>query len=221
MGSSLPKQYLQIGGATVLEHSLRCFLSHSKIAGIAIAVNTSDASWRQVYSQRFTELEQDKILISPGGDERCHSVVNALDELANHAEGQDWVMVHDAARPCLSRADIDRLIIAGTHSEGAVLGVPVRDTMKRAEDNGMIIDTVERSGLWHALTPQMFRLEVLYHALTQALYDGAVVTDESSAMEMAGHPVAMVAGSPGNIKITHPEDLALAEHYLNLNKEED
>ena len=127
----------------------------------------------------------------------------------------DWVLVHDAARPCLRRSDIDRLLerLAG-HPVGGLLGVPVRDTMKRTDDTGLIERTVTRDNLWHAYTPQMFRFAMLRDALEEALRRKLLVTDEASAMELAGHRPLMVEGHGDNIKITRPEDLALAAFYL-------
>ena len=130
------------------------------------------------------------------------------------ADASDWVLVHDAARPCLRSEDIDKLIEKAINDIGGILAVPVRDTMKRADDDQHISETVDRNQLWHALTPQMFRLGQLHDVLTLALDNNQLVTDEASAMELAGHKPLLVEGHSDNIKITRPEDLALAEYYL-------
>jgi len=124
-------------------------------------------------------------------------------------------LVHDAARPCLRGSDIDYLIEQlDDHPVGGILGMPVRDTMKRADESGQIRETVCREGLWHAFTPQMFRFGTLHQALSQALEQSLQVTDEASAIELAGYSPRLIEGHPDNIKITRSEDLALAAFYL-------
>jgi 2-C-methyl-D-erythritol 4-phosphate cytidylyltransferase len=141
--------------------------------------------------------------------------MNALGVLAGRLGADDWVLVHDAARPCLRRRDLDRLMdTLADDPVGGLLAVPVRDTMKRADTTGRVCATEDRRGLWHALTPQMFRFEVLYSALTAARERHLAVTDEASAVEAAGLAPRLVEGRADNIKITRPEDLALAEFYL-------
>ncbi|MCH8976667.1 MAG: 2-C-methyl-D-erythritol 4-phosphate cytidylyltransferase, partial [Proteobacteria bacterium] len=147
--------------------------------------------------------------------ERCHSVLNGLQVLSEQANSSDWVLVHDAARPCLRKEDIDRLIeVLAGHEVGGLLGLPVRDTMKRADLSCTIQETVERKGLWHALTPQMFHLDVLINSLENALSQERVVTDEAQAVELSGLRPVLVEGHPDNIKITRNNDLALAELFL-------
>ncbi|MCK5867358.1 MAG: 2-C-methyl-D-erythritol 4-phosphate cytidylyltransferase, partial [Mycoplasmataceae bacterium] len=127
----------------------------------------------------------------------------------------DWVLVHDAARPCVRQTDIENLIIKlANHSVGGILALPVRDTMKRSNPEAEIVETVEREGLWHALTPQMFRLELLFNALQTVLNNNELVTDEAQAIEKQGFKPLLIAGHADNIKITHPQDLTLAELYL-------
>lgn len=210
MQSHIPKQYLPLAEKTVIEHTLAHFVTHTLIEGIVIALSADDEYWPDL------SVSCDKpLLIAEGGKERCYSVLNALAALSGHAEEQDWVLVHDAARPCLSPADIDVLINnASAHACGGLLGIPVRDTIKRAGNNNEIESTVDRNGLWHALTPQMFRLGELKSALQTALDKQQLVTDEASAMELAGHSPLMVEGSANNLKITRPEDLVLAEFYI-------
>jgi 2-C-methyl-D-erythritol 4-phosphate cytidylyltransferase len=150
-----------------------------------------------------------------GGAERFHSVLNGLRALAGHAAPGDWVLVHDAARPCVRREDIDLLMERlRDHPVGGLLGIPVTDTKKSTDEQGNIIQTVRREGLWRAMTPQMFRYEMLSLALQAVVERGATVTDESAAMEIAGYSPRMVEGHADNIKITRPQDLALAEMYL-------
>jgi 2-C-methyl-D-erythritol 4-phosphate cytidylyltransferase len=152
--------------------------------------------------------------------ERCHSVIRALDSLNNVAAPDDWVLVHDAARPCVRMQDIDKMILElKEHPVGGILAVPVHDTLKRGSAAGEIVDTVDRRNLWQAQTPQMFRLQALRQALHQAIEDGFMVTDEASAMEHIGLKPKLVEGHADNIKVTRPEDLSLAEFYLQTLKE--
>lgn len=210
MGTAIPKQYLELGGRRVIDYSLELFVEHPRIQGIAVALSPEDSHW-----QETAYADHPKVLRAPGGAERCHSVLNALDLLAERAEGEDWVLVHDAARPCLRRADLDRLIEhLADDPVGGLLGVPVRDTMKRADPSGRITDTVDRSALWHAYTPQMFRLGTLRRALTEALAGGVLVTDDAQAIERLGLAPRLVEGHADNLKVTRAEDLPLARFYL-------
>ncbi|MFO7603188.1 MAG: 2-C-methyl-D-erythritol 4-phosphate cytidylyltransferase [Gammaproteobacteria bacterium] len=211
MHTATPKQYLQLQGRTVLEQTVHRLAAVTSICGIAIAVNERDPYWSQ---QQF-DVPQ-RIFRAPGGAERCHSVLNALQVVQAHgAAADDWVLVHDAARPCVRCTDIVSLIEqVRADGQGGLLAMPVHDTMKQADAQQRVARTVERSGLWHALTPQMFRLGELHDALVAALDEGYLVTDEASAMEHAGHHPLLVEGHGDNIKITRPEDLALAEFYL-------
>ena len=219
MGSKIPKQYLQLAGKTVLEQTLSIFLQHPKINGIVVAVTSGDPYWQDIY-KTFDRETADSIIVASGGAERCHSVLNALTELSPHAADDDWVLVHDAARPCLKSNDIDRLIdeLSGT-SDGGLLGLPMADTVKRCDNNQQVIATVDRSELWRALTPQMFLLKLLKNSLEDAINSHALVTDEASAIELKGLKPQMVEGHPGNIKITHPGDLQLAELFFTQSPE--
>ncbi len=215
MQADRPKQYLMLAGKTVIEHTLACFWGHPAVAGIVVAISEGDPFWPTLTS---TTLSDRGIYTAPGGCERADSVLNALDYLRDELQvtADTGVLVHDAARPCLSRHDLDKLLLAGRAEDaGAILAVPVRDTMKRAQAASLHIShTEERNGLWHALTPQMARLGVLREALAYALRQGLVVTDEASALEHAGlHPL-LVEGDATNIKITRPADLALATFFL-------
>ena len=212
MQADRPKQYLPLLGKTVIEITLQRLLSHAHIHGGVVAISSDDGYWPTL------SIETDKPLwVADGGAERCHSVLNALQCLSVRAADDDWVLVHDAARPCLRADDVDALIRrCEMHPVGGLLAVPVKDTLKRADTSQNVLETVDRNRLWHAQTPQMFRLGALREALQQALAANALVTDEASAMELAGHAPLLVEGHADNIKITHPEDLALAELFLKF-----
>ncbi|WP_461606846.1 2-C-methyl-D-erythritol 4-phosphate cytidylyltransferase [Aeromonas rivipollensis] len=204
MGADCPKQYLTLAGKSILEHTLGCLLSHPAIARVIVALAPHDGWFEQL-----AVAADPRILRVEGGIERAYSVLNAL----HVAEGK-WVLVHDAARPCLCHSDLDKLITTAMACDGAILGSRVRDTMKRTDGAGNIVATVEREQLWHALTPQMFPAGTLKRALEEGLALGALITDEASAMERAGFTVKMVEGRADNIKVTRPEDLSLAELFL-------
>ena len=211
MGADIPKQYLTLGDRSVLEHTLDTLLSCQRLAGVILVLSPADQRWAEI-AQRYTQQALETV---GGGAERSHSVLNGLDHLATRATDDDWALVHDAARPCVSAEDIECLMstLEGGR-EGGLLGVPVADTMKRVDKELSISDTVDREGLWHAYTPQMFRLGALRTALQQAIGSGQPVTDEANAMELAGYRPRMVQGSRDNIKITVPSDLPLAAFYL-------
>ncbi|CDT19585.1 2-C-methyl-D-erythritol 4-phosphate cytidylyltransferase [Vibrio coralliirubri] len=213
MKADRPKQYLKIHGKTILEHTVEKLLSHPQVAQIVVAISDDDP-----YYPELALNQNPQVIRVSGGSERADSVLSALNYIAEQ-QLSDWVMVHDAARPCVQLSDIDKLISgAMSHDVGAILAAPVRDTMKRGAQ-GQIEHTVERADLWHALTPQMFRAKPLWKALSEALQQGASITDEASAFEWKGLSPALVAGRSDNFKITQPEDLALAEFYLSQNKE--
>jgi 2-C-methyl-D-erythritol 4-phosphate cytidylyltransferase len=212
MGGASPKQYLPFHGRTVLEHTLARIVAHPRITATVVVIAAADEHWPHI-AAGFSDAA---LLVSEGGAERCHSVLNGLRALAGRAAAQDWVLVHDAARPCLRREDMDRLIeLLQDHPVGGLLGIPVTDTKKSADEQGNVIETVRREGLWRALTPQMFRYGLLLQALQAAVDRAVAVTDESAAMEMAGYAPRMVEGHSDNIKITRPQDLALAELYIH------
>ncbi|WP_421143753.1 2-C-methyl-D-erythritol 4-phosphate cytidylyltransferase [Aeromonas dhakensis] len=204
MGAECPKQYLQLAGMAILEHTLTRLLSHPAIGQVIVALAPHDR-----WFDTLAVAADPRILQVEGGAERAFSVLNAL-----HVAQGEWVLVHDAARPCLTHSDLDRLIATAMACGGAILGSRVRDTMKRSDAAGNILATVEREELWHALTPQMFPTGPLMRALEEGLALGATITDEASAMERAGFPVRMVEGRADNIKVTRPEDLSLAGLYL-------
>lgn len=210
MDAPLPKQYLDLAGHPVIEWSLSLFLDHPQISGVCVALDPEDRFW-----PRTAFADHPHVRRADGGDERCHSVLNALDLLALDAETKDWVLVHDAARPCLRKGDLDRLLAAlPDHPVGGLLGVPVRDTMKQVAEGNAVRCTVPRDALWHAFTPQLFRLGLLRRALRAALDQGRAVTDDAAAVELLGLEPVLVEGHADNIKITRPEDLPLADFYL-------
>lgn len=208
MASTVPKQHLEVGGKSLLQHSLEALIAITAVESVVVALAADDP--------RVPALEGlPRVQLAVGGAQRADSVLSALRVLQGFAEEDDWVLVHDAARPCLAPADGDRLVAAVlSRGTGALLAEPVVDTIKRVDSGGHVLGTVDRSQLWRAQTPQMFRLGELLAALEQALAAGAAITDEASAMEWAGHPVAVVLGSSRNLKVTVPEDLALAAFYL-------
>ncbi|OIQ22632.1 2-C-methyl-D-erythritol 4-phosphate cytidylyltransferase [uncultured Vibrio sp.] len=214
MKADRPKQYLSINDITILEHTVALLLAHPRVDRVVIAVSENDP-----YYPTLSIAEQANVIRVPGGKERADSVLSALQYVQENTHSE-WVLVHDAARPCVQLSDIDNLInTALKHDVGAILACPVRDTMKRSDSAQNISETVDRNALWHALTPQIFPTKSLSQALSQALDENAVITDEASAMERIGQSPALVQGRSDNIKITQPEDLALAEFYLNRNKE--
>lgn len=210
MQADRPKQYLPLAGRTVIEHTLERLAGHPALAGTVVALAADDKYWPDIRVGLQVPVEE-----AEGGAERCNSVLNALMALQSRARPDDWVLVHDAARPCLRREDIERLMgELDEHPVGGLLGLPVADTVKRTDAEGAVVETVDRRNLWRALTPQMFRYGELREALVHALDRGWLVTDEASAIELAGKKPQMVEGAPENIKITRPGDLALAEFFL-------
>ena len=263
-GESIPKQYADLHGRTVIEWSLAPFLYDSRCLGVVVVLGHKDAYWPSVASrlpdvtdttrasganlaaaladatrvaERVAERTGDaanegftdpglslptepavtlpKVTTTPGGGERSHSVRNGLAALAGRAASDDWVLVHDAARPCVSRQDVDRLLErANTHAVGGILAAPAADTLKRAGENKEIIQTIDRTSLWRALTPQMFRYGRLCEALDRAHGEGRTPTDEAQALEWLGERPLVVEGSTTNLKITGADDLVIAKALL-------
>ncbi len=211
MGGPVPKQYLSLAGRTVIEHVLSLLLAEPQLAGVTVAVAADDPYW-----QRYLPRQPARpVRIATGGETRAHSVLNALTSLRDELKDDDWVLVHDAARPCLHPQDLSLLIQQlTTDAVGGILAVPVADTLKQVDDEQRITATPERGALWRAFTPQMFRYRPLREALEAALREGRTPTDEAAAMERAGHAVRVVEGRGDNIKITRPDDVALAEAIL-------
>ena len=204
MAADRPKQYLQLGGRTILEHSLGCFLDHPRLKGLVVSLAIDDPYWPTLACATDPRIQR-----ADGGSERSGSVLNALLQLnALGASDDDWVLVHDAARPNLSRDDLDKLLAElADDPVGGLLAVPARDTLKRVDKHGRVVDTIDRSLIWQAYTPQMFRLGALHRALADSLVADAVITDEASAMEWSGQAPRLVEGRSDNIKVTRPEDL--------------
>lgn len=209
MGGEVPKQYAPLGGRTMLEHAIDALLADARIERVLVVVAPGDVRHRRLACDARVEF------VAAGGASRAESVRNGLARLAMSASAEDWVLVHDAARPCLAREELTALIDALIDDPvGGLLAVPVADTIKR-EDQGRVAQTVERACLWRALTPQMFRLGVLDDAF-ERVRDPAAITDESSAVERIGHAPRLVPGHASNIKVTRPDDLPLAEAILRL-----
>ncbi|MDF1644429.1 MAG: 2-C-methyl-D-erythritol 4-phosphate cytidylyltransferase [Pseudomonadales bacterium] len=211
MGTQMPKQYLPLYGRTVIEHAIQPLCDNTDIQQVVVSIGDGDTYWRDL-----SLATHPKISMVVGGIERCHSVLNALNSLQKQVAPATLVMVHDAARPCLSATDLDHLIAtARQQNSGAILGSKIRDTIKRVTHGSAVIaDTIDRSDLWKAQTPQMFPIGLLTAAMQESIDQNRLVTDEASAMELAGFSPVMVEGSEKNIKITRPEDLELAEYYL-------
>ncbi|VFP80242.1 2-C-methyl-D-erythritol 4-phosphate cytidylyltransferase [Candidatus Erwinia haradaeae] len=211
MNSQCPKQYLTICGKTILEHSLHVLLQHREIKHIVIALHPSD-----IYFKNLSISRNLRITTVKGGPQRTDSVLAALQT----SPPAKWVLIHDAARPCLCSTDLHRLLALTVSSQiGGILAVPVRDTLKRAmKGKNNIHYTVKRESLWHALTPQLFPLTLLKNCLEKLLRDRKYITDEASALEYCGYYPELIRGRSDNLKITHPEDLALARLYLTARK---
>jgi 2-C-methyl-D-erythritol 4-phosphate cytidylyltransferase len=209
MGADCPKQYLPLVGKTVIEHTLERLLALPNVAGVYLVLGASDNYWDDLPLAKNNRIHR-----VAGGAERCDSVLNALLQLQYVASPSDWVLVHDAARPCIHVQSVLHLIEqVKNHPVGGILGVPVSDTLKQVNDS-IIDSTVDRRLLWQAQTPQMFRLGLLRDCLQRGLAEGKLITDESSALESYGYQPLMVQGRSDNIKITRPEDLAIAAMLL-------
>ncbi len=208
LGESRPKQYLDIAGRPMIEHAVRALLAAPLIETVFVVLTPGDTTFRDI------NFDADANRIAPlycGGKSRRDSVLNGLIAASSLLEPDDWVLVHDAARPCLALADLSKLIDAIMADEtGGLLAVPVADTLKRANPAGRVQATPSREGLWQAQTPQMFRHGVLLEALNKA----GQVTDEASAVEQLGLQPLLVEGSRNNIKVTYPADIAMAQSLL-------
>ena len=213
--TTLPKQYAELSGKTVLEWTLRALLSEPRVHAIVVVLSAADPHWPAVAGA----MNCAKLLTAAGGVYRQDSVLNGIEFLAARAHDDDWILVHDAARPCLSTQDLRALLDALTPRDGglcagAVLAAPIVDTVKRERADN--VETVDRQGLWRALTPQVFKFSQLRDALKSAARDGIMVTDEAQALERVGVRAALVAGSPFNIKVTRAEDLTMAGEILSM-----
>ena len=208
MGEARPKQYLSLSGRTMLYHSVRALLEGGSIDTVFVVLAPGDDEFRR---HAWDEFGARMAPLYCGGETRHDSVLNGLIAASSTVDADDWVLVHDAARPCLGRRELQRLITTLAADEvGGILAVPVADTLKRADQSGRIQATESRERLWQAQTPQMFRHGLLLHALSRS----AKLTDEAGAIEALGLTPRLVPGSSLNLKVTHPEDLQLAEAIL-------
>jgi 2-C-methyl-D-erythritol 4-phosphate cytidylyltransferase len=210
MGETTAKQYLRIQDRTVIEYACDALLNHARIQSLVIAVQAEDQTLAGLPLGRDDRVQQ-----VTGGAQRAESVLAGLDHLAPLAAESDWVLVHDAARPCLEISMVEQLLQQlSQHDVGGILAVPVTDTVKRADSDCAIQQTLAREQLWQAQTPQMFRYGLLRRALRRALEQDIAITDESMALELMGYAPRLVSGAASNIKVTYPRDLALAAWYI-------
>lgn len=208
MNADRPKQYLELGRQTVIEHTLSRLAQSDVFSAIAVAISPEDPYWPELAISRY-----DKVITALGGKERADSVLSGLHAIGNRAGASDWVLVHDAARPCITASDILKLIeTLNDDTVGGILALPSHDTLKTVEGSD-IAGTLDRRHIWRALTPQMFRYGLLKSALEKTAGDSRI-TDEASALELLGFTPKIVEGRPDNIKITRPEDLALAQFFM-------
>lgn len=227
MNSLLPKQYLKIQGKSLIEHTFDCFLEHKKVAGIVVALSVDDEHWQAL----DLASKSKPIYTVQGGSNRSDSVMQGLSYLNEELKlpEKTWVMVHDAARPCLTTIDIDSLLqIRNDDCVGGILASPVRDTMKRAvienntqDESEVVSHTESRENLWHALTPQMFRMGDLIKALKHCHNQNVKITDECSAMEKMGLNPKLVEGSHNNIKVTYASDIEMASFLIRQKQRDD
>jgi 2-C-methyl-D-erythritol 4-phosphate cytidylyltransferase len=211
MGGRLPKQYLAVGDRPLLYYAIARLCTHPAIDRVCVILASDDRCF-ETYDWKPFAAKLEPLYV--GGDSRAATVLNALERISGQANADDWILVHDAARPCLSARMLDRLIDeVGDDRSGGLLAVPVADTLKRADDDGRSIRTESRTGLWQAQTPQMFRYDLLLRALRSC--DLGQATDEAAAVEALGLRPKLVQSDATNLKVTHAEDLALAELILN------
>lgn len=214
MQQALAKQYIEIKNAKIIEHSAGVLLANDNIKQLVVCVAQDDAVWPTLALARH-----DRVVETIGGATRAQSVLNGLNALVD-AQAQDWVLVHDAARPCLSSVMLNKLIAElRDDSVGGILAMPVKDTLKLAQSQNStqheVKKTIDRAQIWQAQTPQMFRYALLKDSLTRALNNNAQITDEASALEWAGHQPKLIESDARNLKVTTPEDIALAEFLLS------
>ena len=210
MGSELPKQYHKIAGLPILEHTLRVLLHSSDIFRVIVALHPTEPREGQLPS-----LIHDRVQIVGGGPNRSDSVLSGLNWLNNEASDDDWVLVHDAARPCLSANTLDKLINEAKRLKtGVILCEPVSDTLKQIDAAGKVVKTVDRNKFMCAQTPQIFPFLALFDAMRACQKRGVIATDEAMAMELSGHSINTISGPANNIKVTFETDLIFAERYL-------
>jgi 2-C-methyl-D-erythritol 4-phosphate cytidylyltransferase len=216
MGLGQPKQYLPLRGRALIEWSVAPFLDTDWIDGVVLVLARNDAEF-----MRLPIARHPKIIVTNGGAQRAESVLAGLEIVAQRSAGFEEVrvLVHDAARPCVVWSDIERLREEANDQHGGLLALPVIDTLKKAK-KGKVSGTVDRAFVWRAQTPQLFRLDLLMSALKECSDRGLPITDEASAMERAGYKPQLVRGRESNIKVTYPEDLPLAEFWLNQQEQQ-
>lgn len=216
MAAEVPKQYLKLNGVPILEHTLRALLACPDIRGVVVVLDPSDRR-----ADAIPSLSDPRVTTASGGAERADSVLAGLEAITAEAGVKDWVLVHDAARPCISVTTL-RALITSCLSEGVggVMAQASVDTLKHVSDDNRVVETLDRKVIWRAQTPQMFKLAELTSALSSAIASEAAITDESMAMELAGYPVSILEGPSTNIKITVPADLEIAEIILRRLSEE-
>lgn len=212
-GGGTPKQYLPLNGAPLIRYTLQALLADPRIVQVLVVLAPDDATWSDAC---LPAAGADRIrLVREGGATRADSVSNGINwlKINSHVDNEDWVLVHDAARPCLNPTQLAALIDTLIDDPvGGLLAIPVADTLKRADQATRVEATIDRRQLWQAQTPQMFRIGQLQQALSNG--DRATITDEASAIERLGHRPRLVSGSLTNLKVTYPEDLALASMIL-------
>lgn len=216
MQGQKPKQYLPLDGKTIIEHTLDRLLSFDGIDGVVLVLRPDDRDWQTINYQSKKPL-----ITTSGGELRQHSVFNGLVKLLEQKFDDPYAMVHDAVRPLVCHADLRKLIEAAIdHSAGALLALPITDTLKHQDQDSNIDRTVPRAGLWRAFTPQLFKAKLLHRALEQVIKNDREVTDDASAIESLGLRPRLVECNAENIKITWPEDLSLATQILRRQREE-
>lgn len=205
MASAIPKQYLPLNGKPIVSHSIQTFFACPRIASINLALSAEDFFWRSLTLDSHSRL----VLHYTGGDTRAQTVLNTLEAMRPHVAKDDWILVHDAARPGLTAELLNRLLDTLEHDEvGGLLALPLADTLKLSSTEQRVEKTIPRENLWQAQTPQMFRFHLLQKALSS--FEGSP-TDEAQAIEALGLQPKLVVGSLRNMKVTYPQDLQLME----------
>jgi 2-C-methyl-D-erythritol 4-phosphate cytidylyltransferase len=219
MGNDMPKQYLPLLDRPLIEHTLAVFAANSRIRSVTVVLSRHDTTWNELdIGDRQSKLHSERC----GGETRAASVLNGLEVMREHMQADDWVLVHDAARPCLSGELLERLLDTLQDDDiGGLLAIPLADTLKRADNGQRVLRTEARDGLWQAQTPQMFRYALLKNALQAAAErdSGSAPTDEAQAVEALGFMPRLVPGELRNLKITYPQDLLLAEAILRADRQ--
>lgn len=215
-GGELPKQYQDVAGTPLIAHSIAALLAEARIEAVFVVLSAHDERFARI----SWRADADRVVpLYCGGESRMTSVYNGLIGCADAIDLDDWVLVHDAVRPCLAAADLRRLIDAIDDAEvGGLLAVPVADTLKSDDGEGRVARTVERAALWRALTPQMFRYGTLLNALGAGRSQDPTITDEASAVERLGRRPRLIPGSGTNLKVTRPEDIAMVAAWLRAHR---